>query len=383
MASVPSDEARDAATRIVSLERELAETRERAARDREFLTLALEPAGLLVSRWDLSTGILEGMTYRGSELDEGGGRYRISHQRRLEMIHPDDRQRFERAVRAAIDNGDTAYRAEFRLAPEMGEDRWFEHWGTIARDDTGRARHVLGANFEVTARVRTERELRETHRQLRLVSRRLEADREAERRDLARRLHDDLAQGLTALALHLEMLVHPAPGESLEARREDMRALLEQQLDVVRQLSTELRPPLLDELGLVAALQSFVSTQGTQTGIEVRLLADERAPRASAETESAAYRIVQEAVLNALRHAHPKHIEVSVERRDGGLALRVADDGSGFDFDAAVRRELEGGHIGLLRLRKRADLLDGRVAVDSAPGRGTVLTAWLPLGAPA
>jgi PAS domain S-box-containing protein len=361
----------DDADRPAGLERELAELT-------RHLQFALETARLHVYSWDLETGVIEGQNFSDSPFYTGGTRYETTHEHRLGLVHPEDRDAYEAAMRAAIESGPDQYRLEFRFAPVHGEDRWFEHRGHVVRNEAGKARRVECVSFEVTERHRRERELDEAYAQLRLVSRRLDRALEDERRELARRLHDELAQGLTALALHLGLLVDPVPGEDARERGAQMQRLLEEQLDFVRQLSGELRPPLLDELGLVPALQSYLASQRKHFGIDLELSADEHAPRAPAEVESTAFRVVQEAVVNAIRHAHAKRIRVAIARRDGGLGLRVADDGGGFDVDEALRRDLAGGPLGLLRLRKLASVLEGRVTIESAPGRGTAVDVWLP-----
>jgi signal transduction histidine kinase len=128
----------------------------------------------------------------------------------------------------------------------------------------------------------------------------------------------------------------------------------------------------------VPALQAYLGMQRAQYGIAFELRADERAPRAPAELESAAFRILQEAIVNASRHSGAGRITVTAEWRDGGLALCVADDGRGFDVGDEIRRDAVGAHLGLLRLRERTDELGGRLRIESAPGRGTTVDAWLP-----
>jgi signal transduction histidine kinase len=202
------------------------------------------------------------------------------------------------------------------------------------------------------------------HARLRLAAVLLE---ESERRHLARELHDEIGQSLTALKVRLEMM-QPAGKEAL--------ALAEELMARVSSLSLDLRPAMLDDLGLLPALLWLFDRYRAQTGIAVEFSHEGLdGPRLPRERETAAYRIVQEALSNAARHSGAERVVVRVLRRDERLAVHVEDGGKGFDPDAILSDPQTGGLIGM---RERAAALGGSLTIDAAAGKGTRLYAELP-----
>lgn len=198
---------------------------------------------------------------------------------------------------------------------------------------------------------------------------------EDERRRIARELHDDPLQLLIYLTRRLEQVerepdVPERVAESLGAVRREALGLVER----LRAIASGLRPPALDELGLLPALEGLVGEVEEASGLEVRLVSKGAVGRLPPPVELAAYRIVQEALSNVVRHAAARHAVVEAELADGELRIRVRDDGRGFDVGSAPG----GGHLGLLGMRERAELLGGRLAIRSAPGEGTTVEAALP-----
>jgi PAS domain S-box-containing protein len=225
--------------------------------------------------------------------------------------------------------------------------------------------------LESERRARAEAEdalvqFRESHDRLESLSRRLVDVQEAERRALARELHDEMGQILASLRLRLE-------GGTAQAALE-VQSILGDLLEKVRGLSMNLRPPTLDDLGLLPTLLWHFERYGAQTGVRVEFRSSGPAGRFPPDVEVAAFRIVQEALTNVARHAGVTEVEVSLEARQDGLQLRVEDHGVGFD-PATARPGSSGGLAGM---RERARLLGGRVLIESMPGRGTRLVADLP-----
>jgi PAS domain S-box-containing protein len=201
---------------------------------------------------------------------------------------------------------------------------------------------------------------------------------EAERARWARELHDETLQGLAALHV---LLSSPSGGTSLEAMAERIRAAQEQienEMEKLRGLISELRPAALDQLGLEASVRDLAERTQAIYGIDIETHFDLReqdgAPRRLAsDVETTAYRIVQECLSNAARHAEASRVEVELTQRNGSLAVRIADDGNGFD------PATESAGYGLRGMRERVDLLDGSLTVESERSRGTEVTAALPL----
>jgi signal transduction histidine kinase len=200
--------------------------------------------------------------------------------------------------------------------------------------------------------------------------RRVVAGQEAERRRLARELHDETGQALTSILLGLRALEEA----NTSADVDDLRELVVATLQDVRRLAVQLRPKALDDFGLVAALERLVQTFSESSGIRVQLeprVGDERLPP---EVETTIYRIVQEALTNVVKHAEAGEVSILLVRRDGTLTAVVEDDGGGFDSEA-VRSE----SLGLEGMRERVALHDGRLTIESAPGSGTTLRVEVPL----
>ncbi len=229
------------------------------------------------------------------------------------------------------------------------------------------------ANAALYERVNTSGE------RLRVLSRRLMEVREDEQRALARELHDELGQSLTALRITLETVQGaPGGGASSSCLGEAIR-LADEVLGQVRALSLHLRPSVLDDLGLVPALRWYLQRQGQRTGLDLRLEADLGKIRLPPGVETVSFRVVQEALTNAARHSGASRVEVVVALRDGQVLLVVRDNGRGFDVDAARARARHGESLGLLGMEERVVLLGGRIDIVSAAGRGTEISVRLPL----
>jgi signal transduction histidine kinase len=204
--------------------------------------------------------------------------------------------------------------------------------------------------------------------------RRIVDAQELERRRLARELHDETGQALSSILLGLKSLDEKVGSDDARAAVADVRALVVATLQDVRRLAIELRPKVLDDFGLVPAVDRLTETFGAQTGIGIRFessLADERLPP---EVETALFRIVQESLTNIVKHSRARNISIVLARKPGAVVAVIEDDGQGFD-PTSVR---DGG-FGLEGMRERVGLLDGRLQIESAEGEGTTLIAEVPL----
>lgn len=286
-------------------------------------------------------------------------------------VHPNDVERMAAANRAHLDGTAPEFRCEYRFFDAYGEERWALSCGRAARDADGKALRVAGTTMDITDRKRAELALRETSDRLQKLSRRLLAVQEQERRRLARELHDEIGQLLTGLSFRLDAAAK-ASAADIPERLAEARSLVRELTAQVRELSQCLRPSLLDDLGLGPALDWLVCRFSTQTGLCVELNTG-RLGRYPAEVETAAYRIVQEALTNAARHAAAENVVVRLSGDAAGLAVEIVDNGCGFDPAAPPA-----GTGGLSGMRERAELLGGSFAIDSTPGVGTRVTARLP-----
>jgi signal transduction histidine kinase len=197
-----------------------------------------------------------------------------------------------------------------------------------------------------------------------------------ERARVARELHDSTAQTLTAVMLQLGAAAHESNSPELDESFATMRELVSDALEEVRSLSHTMHPRVLDDLGLAAALEWLARQTRTQEPFDVRVVAGDDASSIPAPLASVLYRIAQEALRNAARHAEARHVELRVSRTADAATLEVVDDGRGFDVKRAEERR---PGMGLFSMRERVGLVNGRLTVTSAPARGTHVTATIPL----
>lgn len=216
---------------------------------------------------------------------------------------------------------------------------------------------------------------------LRALSSRMLGIQESERRRLARELHDQIGQALTAIKINLQSLLLQSDAPQHAPHIEDGIQIVDATIAQVRDLSLALHPPQLDDLGLVAALRWHLDRQARASGIVCRFDADLPADSLNPDLQAACFRIVQEAVNNALRHAKPREIRVLLRADERELSVLVGDDGAGFDVGLARNAAATGKSLGLISMEERASLAGGRLECRSAAGKGTEIRAWLPLRA--
>lgn len=279
--------------------------------------------------------------------------------------------------------GGSVFRGAFRHPSRGGEPLDVDAVGHLV-GWRGRPARLVVIN-DISERLRAQadlervnRELELSHERLRALSRRLLEIQEEERGRLARDLHDDIGQALTALKIQVESL-RPAAGDEAQRDRvaqrvEECVETIQSTLERVRQLSLSLRPPQLDDLGLAAALRSHLDRQARVAGLASYFDADESPSDIAPETETACFRVAQEAITNVLRHARARNLWVRLFDSGGRLALSVRDDGLGFDVPS-VRG------LGLAGMEERTALAGGTLELRAMPGKGTLVLATFPLEA--
>ena len=274
--------------------------------------------------------------------------------------------------------------APIRFRNQLAGAVWLEHVG-LARAWSAESRGFAASLADAAARAlaaaerdQHAQELRDAYDLLGRLHRRVENVKEEERRHLARELHDEMGQTLTALKLRLQMARKAPAGTVVN----DAIAMVDRLIGRTRLLSVDLSPPLLDEVGLVPAIRAHLERGTTPPELRVELDTaglDERLP---AEVETAAFRVVQESLTNAVRHAGARLVEISVRREDRLLHLRVHDDGRGFDVGEARRASGRGEHFGVVGMTERVKGLGGTLEVRSLAGHGTEVRASLPVAPP-
>ena len=245
----------------------------------------------------------------------------------------------------------------------------------VARDITER-KIVEGERERLFTRVRADQA------RLQALSRQLIGVQEAERRHLARELHDEIGQALTVLKIRMQQAQGATDAETVSSNLKEGVRIVDQTLEQVRTLALDLRPSMLDDLGLAWTLRWLLDHQAKKAGLAVSFSAEVSGPRLPPAVELACFRIAQEALTNVVRHAKAGRVSVQLCGQARELVLMVWDDGTGFDINAAIEGAKCGTSMGLTSMQERAGLVGGHVDIRSAPGQGTQLFARFPVPAP-
>ena len=232
---------------------------------------------------------------------------------------------------------------------------------------------------ELAARLQVYLLLREQSEESHRLTRQVVLAQEAERQRLSRELHDEIGQALTAVSFNLQAYQQSVGNSTVESQLQDSLSIIESTLHQVRDLALDLHPAILDDLGLIAALQWYMGRQAERASLTMELVADPLETSLPADLNTTCFRIVQEALTNILRHARAKKVLVELHQHNAELELVIRDDGIGFDVQAARQRAAHGASLGLLGMQERVLLVKGHLQIKSAPGVGTEIRARFPL----
>jgi len=240
-----------------------------------------------------------------------------------------------------------------------------------------RSTQILAIARGITERKRAEEELRHSHEQLRNLSAHIESLREAERTSIAREIHDELGQALTALKMDLSWLNKRLPNEqrALIEKIGEMSSYIGKTIQTVKRVSTELRPGVLDDLGLMAAVEWQVQEFQERTRIKCDFTTEGEDLNLDRDLATGVFRILQEALTNVARHANATKVKVRLNERDGQLLLQVRDNGNGIKEKQITHPK----SFGLIGMRERARSWNGSVKIDGISGKGTTVTVSIPL----
>jgi len=266
---------------------------------------------------------------------------------------------------------------ERRYVRKNGEILWTQNTVSLMRDAEGAA-YAIALVEDISHRKSAAAAFQATAEKLQALSRRMVDLQESERRDMARELHDRVGQTLTAMRINMDMIrtrLKEHGDDVIEARNEDSIELIESAFKAVENVMYDLRPPMIDEYGLIAALQWHAKKFMDRTHIRVEIRGDE-AWRSDPEMELALFRIAQEALHNVARHARARHVVVELREDGGEMIFTIEDDGVGFAADG--RQDGRSGY-GLITMRERSEAVGGSFEAYSAPGKGTWITVRVPL----
>jgi signal transduction histidine kinase len=217
--------------------------------------------------------------------------------------------------------------------------------------------------------------------QLRHLSRQILLAQEEERREISRELHDVIAQTLTGINVRLAALRKEAAvnTEGLGRNIARTQRLVEKSVDIVHQFARDLRPAVLDDLGLIPALHSFVKVFSKRTGILVHLKAFAKVEELDITKRTVLFRVAQEAFTNIARHAQARRVEVNIQKLPDSVCMKIKDDGKSFRVEQVMHGK-GSKRLGLLGMRERLEMVGGSFDVESAPGKGTTITTQIPFG---
>lgn len=331
-------------------------------------------------QWDIATDTVawSQALYRIYGLDPAT--FEATYAGYLERLHPDDRQRVQSTVEEAVAAGQP-YDFEHRLVRPDGTVRTVHARGEVVLNAAGKITGLTGVTQDITERKRIEEELLASREQLRQLSGHLQATREAERARISREIHDELGGALTGLKMAITRLdknLETLNQAEFHERTRDMTQLLDQTVATVRRMASDLRPGILDDFGLSAAiewqLQDFAKRSGLECDYEAA--GEEFELEIGPNRSTALFRVFQETLTNIARHAEAQRVQVRLELNPDEVRLQVRDDGRGISPASLVNAR----SLGLLGMRERVHLLNGELEIKGAPGQGTTVTARLPLG---
>lgn len=358
-----------------AIERNRALTALAASEERFQLAVSGASAGLW--DWNLRTdGLYLSAHFReivGHDEDELPNQMRAHY----DIIHPDDVERVMLALRAHTQDKHP-YDVEYRVRTRAGEYRWIQSRAQALWDAAGSAYRMVGWIMDVTERRRADEALRQSTEELQRLSANIEHIREEEKTRIARELHDDLGQLLTALKIdmaHFEQAIADKIDEAAAGALRSIYGLIDHLVGSVRRIAADLRPVMLDDLGPIPAIDWFIHEFSARHGIAVNAHLDINEVAFNRDSGTEVFRMVQEGLTNIARHSGASEAEIDIARDEPFCIVKIRDNGRGALPDARRGRK----SFGLLGMRERAARLGGELSVATAPGEGFSLTVTLPL----
>jgi len=301
----------------------------------------------------------------------------LSKMRPAEKIAPESSDLVLEQYQRVLSTGEPVRSLVYETFRKDGQRRIVEGYITALKKED-RIVGFQGVVRDITERKRAEEELESSRQQLRNLARYVEAAREWERTRIARELHDEMGQSLTALKMDLSWLSNALSPDQIPLRdkTESMSELTDAAIEMVKRISTELRPGILDDLGLAAAIEWQAEEFQKRTGIECQLTISPEDIALDQLLSTALFRIVQEALTNVTRHAQATRVKISLQEEAGRLQLKVRDNGKGITKEALSDPK----SLGLVGMRERLLTWNGEVKIRGVEGKGTTITASIPLG---
>lgn len=342
----------------------------------ELYGLVMKATNDVIWDWDLATGQL---TWNDNFFSMLGYERTATHQHISfweDCLHPQDRERVTHSIQQAVDNRDKIWTAEYRFIKSDGSYITIFDRGYVILDEHNEPVRMIGSMVNITEQREAQQELEHSYRTIRELSDHLHQVREEERKSIAREIHDELGQQVTVMKMEITWLISEIKSENplVRQKMEGLLDVLKETVQSIRRISSELRPSLLDDLGLSAAmewhLKEFEKRSGVQTHFESHI-PDTELPDT---VRIALFRILQESLTNVARHAQASNVVVSIIYHQETIAMTVTDDGNGMDTSRLKHSKT----YGILGMKERAGMMGGNYHIESAPGKGTSINVEIP-----
>ncbi|MBN1842128.1 MAG: PAS domain S-box protein [Deltaproteobacteria bacterium] len=300
----------------------------------------------------------------------------------ISIVHPDDR---EDVVAHIVEDykSDTTGHIDFRIVRRSGETRWISHYCQPVYGSDGEWLGRRASNRDITSRKKAEEALQQSEKQLRLLSTQLLKVQESERKRISRELHDSTGQSLTAIKFGLENAISSIFQDSAEESIELLQALIpvvQQASEEVRQIHTDLRPSLLDDLGIISTISWFCREfEKVYSAIKIEKEMDIEEKEVPEPLKIVIFRVLQEALNNISKYGKANHVRISLKGTTGNIEFVVEDNGQGFDIEHMHNVKSSKRGFGLTSMKERIELSGGAFAIESTPGVGTVVRASWPI----
>ncbi len=342
----------------------------------ERLRLALDAAHMGTFDWDIPKDLITGSRWHEELWGIRPGKFGNTFEVFAQRVYPEDLPGINAEITRCLATREL-FTYEWRVVWPDATTHWISCRGEFTFSTDGQPQHMHGVAVEITERKQAEETLQAYSRQLQALSKRVLEVQEAERRHVARELHDELGQILTAIKINLQARNRLNGQSPVEIDCANI-GMVEDAIGHVRRLALALRPPMIDDLGLLSALHWAVEQSLARVGLAVQWQSDLADQRLASEIETACFRIAQEAFTNIMRHAQAHSVTIDLRHADDQLLLTVRDDGCGFDVAEMRARATAGVSIGVLGMQERAALAGGQLQIESVPGQGTTIRASFP-----
>jgi PAS domain S-box-containing protein len=298
----------------------------------------------------------------------------------LKMIYEKDKSIVEQQVEELLNGSGDRNQMLNRNYTKEGNVIYCEWYNSALRNPQGSIVTILSLVHDVTERRNAEEMMHQSYQQIRSLTEHLQNIREEERTYIAREIHDELGQQLTVLKMDIAWLSKKVNGkdDAVKEKLMDLLNLLDNMVQSVRRISSELRPGILDDLGLAAALEWHLNEFEKRSGVKTHFICPEEEQQLPGPVKTNLYRIFQESLTNVARHAQASEVTVNLAQQDGQITLTIKDNGQGFDQQLAGKKRT----LGILGMKERAAMMGGTYEIQSEPGIGTTISVVIPLPNP-